>query len=88
MDSTRTTRGSTDTQMFGCTESQVLSMIENNLYAKLLGKDAGDLMLAMSILSDAQEVMAMGSVEQARQFINKSKYILSECMDRLSERNK
>jgi hypothetical protein len=42
----------------------------------------------MSILSDAQEVMAMGSVEQARQFINKSKYILSECMDRLSERNK
>jgi hypothetical protein len=63
-------------------------MIEDNLYAKLLGKDAGDLMLAMSILSDAQEVMAMGSVEQARQFINKSKYILSECMDRLSERNK
>lgn len=88
MDSTRSTRGSTDTQMYGCTEVQVHGMIENNLYAKLLGKDAGDLMLAMSILSDAQEVMAMGSVEQARQFINKSKYILSECMDRLSERNK
>lgn len=63
-------------------------MIEDNLYAKLLGKDAGDLMLAMSILSDAQEVMAMGGVEQARQFINKSKYILSECMDRLSTRGK
>ena len=35
-------------------------------------------MLAMSILSDAQEEMAMGNVETGRQFINRAKYVLSQ----------
>ncbi len=38
-------------------------------------------MLAMGILSDAQHVMACGNTEQARQFINKSKYVISKVMD-------
>jgi hypothetical protein len=47
----------------------------------MLGDKTGCLMLAMGILSDAQEVMEHGNTEQARQFINKSKYILSKLMD-------
>lgn len=44
------------------------------------GGDTDKLMYAMSILSDAQEVMAMGQTEVARQFINKSKYFISKVM--------
>lgn len=36
---------------------------------------------AMNILSDAQETMSHGNAEQARQFINKSKYFISQAMD-------
>lgn len=80
--------GSTDTQMFGCTEAEMHSMIEHNSYAHLLGKDAGDLLLAMSILSDAQELLAHGGTDRVRQYMNRSKFILSECMDRLDNHSK
>ena len=71
----------TDTQMFGCTQEAMDDLYEANLYRSVLGDKTGCLMLAMGILSDAQEVMAHGNTEQARQFINKSKYILSKLMD-------
>jgi len=35
-------------------------------------------MLAMSILSDAQEMMAAGDAESARQYINRAKWVISE----------
>lgn len=35
-------------------------------------------MLAMAILSDAQEVMARGDVETARQFVNKAKWVIAD----------
>jgi len=35
-------------------------------------------MLAMSILSDAQECIARGKDETARQYINKAKYVLRQ----------
>jgi len=38
-------------------------------------------MVAMSVLSDAQELMAMDRVEQARKQINIAKFILSEMME-------
>ena len=72
---------STDVQMFGCTQQAMDDMVEDNLYRSVLGDTNGQLMLAMGILSDAQHVMAHGDTEQARQFINKSKYVISKLMD-------
>jgi hypothetical protein len=72
---------STDVQMFGCTQDAMDAMMEDSLYRSMLGDTNGALMLAMGILSDAQHVMACGNTEQARQFINKSKYVISKVMD-------
>lgn len=78
---------STDVQMFGCTQDDMDSMIEVSMYRSVLGDTNGLLMLAMGILSDAQHVMACGNTEQARQFINKSKYVISKVMDAHDNRN-
>jgi hypothetical protein len=72
---------STDVEMFGCTQKEMDNMVEASLYRSMLGDTNGLLMLAMGILSDAQHVMACGNTEQARQFINKSKYVISKVMD-------
>ena len=37
-------------------------------------------MYAMSILSDAQHVLAHGDTETARQWMNKAKYVISKVM--------
>lgn len=78
---------STDTEMFGCTQKAMDAMMEDSLYRSMLGDTNGLLMLAMGILSDAQHVMACGNTEQARQFINKSKYVISKVMDAHDNRN-
>jgi len=39
-------------------------------------------MLAMSILSDAQEELSRGEKEIARQYINRAKFIISEEMQK------
>lgn len=57
-------------QAFGCTQAELDEMIAEQMFVSYQ-------MLTMSILSDAQAVMAGGNVEQARQFINKAKYIIS-----------
>jgi hypothetical protein len=38
-------------------------------------------MVAMSILSDAQELLAMGATNDSRQYMNRAKFILSEMME-------
>ena len=38
----------------------------------------GSTMLAVSILSDAQELIAMGAADRARQNINQAKYVISK----------
>lgn len=56
-------------QMFGCTKEELYEMLDDCF---------GDYeMLAMGILSDAQEVMTRNP-EEARQFINKAKWVLSQ----------
>ena len=72
---------STDVKMFGCTQEAMDNMVEASVYRSVLGDTQGLLMLAMGILSDAQHVMACGNTEQARQFINKSKYVIGKVMD-------
>ena len=41
-------------------------------------------MVVMSILSDAQELMAMDSTDQARKELNRAKYILSKMLEEKS----
>lgn len=75
-----------DVDMFGCTQDDMDNLVEASLYRSVLGDTNGLLMLAMGILSDAQHVMACGNTEQARQFINKSKYVISKVMDQHDNR--
>ena len=61
-----------DLEMFGCTKADLVEMLEDSFGMQE--------MLAMSILSDAQHVMAHGDTETARQFINKAKWVMSQIM--------
>jgi hypothetical protein len=76
-----------NTEMFGTTEGNIKHMMDNNIYVKTMGKQAGLLMLAMSMLSDAQHVMEHhheGVTDDfARQYINRAKYVMSEVMEEL-----
>jgi hypothetical protein len=71
-------------RMFGCTEQQMREAVEESLTFRFSG--AG--MMAMSILSDAQEMISTeyGEVdsmraEDARQTLNRAKWIISTyCM--------
>lgn len=59
-------------QMFGCTKEDLNYMLEDAIESGVMLE-----MLAMSILSDAQEVMKQDP-EEARQFINKAKWVMSQ----------
>jgi hypothetical protein len=62
---------------YGISESDIREEYMNGITAKFSGLE----MVAMSVLSDAQELMAMDRVEQARKQINIAKFILSEMME-------
>ncbi len=62
---------------YGMSESDIREEYMNSITAKFSGLE----MVAMGVLSDAQELMAMGRVEQARKQINIAKFILSEMME-------
>lgn len=64
-----------EVQMFGMTEAAIDAQF------KWMIQTMGHEMTAISLLSDAQEVMFRGDTERARQWINVAKYILSEGMD-------
>ena len=59
--------------MYGCTQDDMVCMMNDPM--NFIG---GHSMLAMSILSDAQECIARGMDEPARQYINRAKYVLRE----------
>jgi hypothetical protein len=64
--------------MYGCYAMDIDFELEESMSSKE--------MYAMSILSDAQHVMAHGDTETARQFINKAKYVISKVMRENKER--
>lgn len=64
-------------QMFGCDPDAFIDSVKASFSYKM----TGGLMSAASVLSDAQELMAMGDVERARQEINLAKLIIFEIMD-------
>ena len=65
---------------YGMTQEAIRSEYMNGLTARLSGLE----MVAMGVLSDAQELMTFGheqSTDQARKNINIAKFILSEMME-------
>lgn len=55
---------------FGCTLEEVDSIVKGAL--------SSPSMLVMGMMSDAQEEIARGMSEEARQTLNRAKYIVSE----------
>lgn len=75
-----------EVRMFGCTTAQMTSAVQ----ASLQGRYATPALMAASILSDAQELLVADEqgrceVEDARQAINRAKWILFEYYDRAAQ---
>ena len=62
---------------YGMTESDIRDQYMDSITAKLSGLE----MVTMGVLSDAQELLAMGRSDAARKQMNIAKFILSEMMD-------
>lgn len=72
----RIARQARETRMYGATVETMLEEIGGSLTMKC----AGPAMCAMSLMSDAQEEVSHGMAEQARQTINRAKWVLSTYM--------
>ena len=66
-----------DVALFGASSADIREMVETSIYRITSEELHADAMMVMSILSDAQEVMAHGNVKTARQYINRAKYVLN-----------
>ena len=63
-----------DLQIFGMTRDEIREEYMNSITARFSGME----MVVMGVLSDAQELVAMGQQEAARKQINIAKFILCE----------
>ena len=66
-----------EVRMYGCTEAQMREAVENSITFKL----TGPAMVAASMMSDAQEMMAyeqpdFNIIEDQRQLLNRAKFVL------------
>ena len=59
--------------------------IQEQYMQSITARYAGLEMVVMSILSDAQELLAMGATNDSRQYMNRAKFILSEMMEEKRE---
>lgn len=66
-----------ETNCYGMTEQDIREQYMESITAKFSGLE----MVVMSVLSDAQELLAMGRNEESRKQMNIAKFILSEMMD-------
>ena len=69
-----------ETKCYGMSTEDIREQYMNSITARLSGLE----MVAMSVLSDAQELMTFGhaqATDQARKNINIAKFILSEMME-------
>lgn len=62
---------------YGITEQDIRDEYMNSLTARLSGLE----MVVMGVLSDSQELLAMGRSDDARKQMNIAKFILSEMME-------
>jgi hypothetical protein len=63
--------------MYGCTEAELRNSVESSITFKL----SGPAMIAASMMSDAQEMMAyeqpgFDTIESQRQLLNRAKWVL------------
>ena len=66
-----------ETKCYGITEQDIREQYMQSITAKFSGLE----MVVMGVLSDAQELLAMGRSEDSRKTMNIAKFILSEMMD-------
>jgi hypothetical protein len=69
-----------ETKCYGMSEADIRNQYMNSITARFSGLE----MVAMGVLSDAQELMTFGheqATDQARKNINIAKFILSEMME-------
>ena len=66
-----------ETKCYGITEQDIREQYMQSITAKFSGLE----MVVMGVLSDAQELLAMGRSEDSRKNMNIAKFILSEMMD-------
>ena len=66
-----------ETNCYGMTEQDIREQYIQSITAKLSGIE----MVVMSVLSDAQELLAMDRKDESRKLMNIAKFILSEMMD-------
>jgi hypothetical protein len=69
-----------ESKCYGISEQDIRDQYMRSITARLSGLE----MVAMSVLSDAQELMSFGhaqATDQARKNINIAKFILSEMME-------
>ena len=69
-----------ENKCYGMSVADIRTQYMQSITAKFSGLE----MVAMGVLSDAQELMSFGhaqATDQARKNINIAKFILSECMD-------
>lgn len=63
--------------MYGCTVAELETALQESLYLKLERTPGeGIKLLAVSVLSDVQELLERGHNEEARQLINRAKYLI------------
>ena len=67
-----TAREINETRMYGCTEADLRESVENSITFKL----SGPAMIVAGMMSDAQEEIAYGMDESARQTLNRAKFVL------------
>lgn len=66
-----------ESKCYGMTEQDINEQYVQSITAKMCGIE----MVVMSILSDAQELLAMGQNDNSRKLMNIAKFILSEMME-------
>jgi diaminopimelate decarboxylase len=66
-----------ESQCYGISQEDIRAHYMNGITARLSGLE----MVVMSVLSDAQELLAMGRNEDSRKQMNVAKFILCEMMD-------
>lgn len=67
-----------ESRCYGMSAQDIREQYMQSITARLSGLE----MVAMGVLSDAQELLAMGRSDGARKQMNIAKFILSEMMDK------
>ena len=72
-----TTYPSAELTMYGCNITEYKESVRRSFTYRYTGGN----MVVAGLMSDAQELMAMGDSETARQYLNRAKSILFDIMD-------